>query len=70
MRIRVYVIDINAPEYGVRYDSELRFAPMSDLYPINVVANLREDYTYKKCSNFGKYEVVSDIEINEWGTEI
>lgn len=70
MRIRVYLIDTNAPEYGVRYDSEWRFAPMSDRYPLHVVACLRGDYTYKECSNFGKYEVVFDIEVNEWGIEI
>lgn len=70
MRIRVYLIDANAPEYGVRYNSEWRFAVMSDLYPTHILGILREAYIYEGCSNFGKYEVISDVEVNEWGIEI
>ncbi|MCJ8478651.1 hypothetical protein MOO17_11480 [Escherichia coli] len=61
MRIRIYIID---DSFGVRYDDERRFAPMSSVHPPSILASLRKDYSYETCNSFG-FEILSDIEFNE-----
>ncbi|WAX14623.1 hypothetical protein ECO340P2_00081 [Escherichia phage ECO340P2] len=61
MRIRVYMID---DSFGVRYDDEKRFAPISGIHPLSVLAACRDKYLYEACNHFG-FELLSDVEFNE-----
>lgn len=65
MRIRVYMLDEQAGEIGVRYDEEKRFAPMTQLQTPDIFAACREGYSYEGCRNFGRFKVISDVEFNE-----
>ena len=65
MRIRVYMLDEQAGEIGVRYDEEKRFAPMTQIQTPDVFADCRDQYFYEDCRNFNRFKIIFDVEFTK-----